>query len=790
MLPSAVTAIPVGSAAAKGGSMDSRSRGARALAPLFALLSALAISAALPATDWTVDITADENDPTCDPGDCSLREALAVAGNGDTIVFAPPGSPPWTIALSSALGQLVVATDVTLQGPGAADLAVSGGSARRVLSIAAGAMASISGLTLRDGRAHQSGDKHGGCIQVLGSLTLTSAHLVNCKAWYAPLDAATTGGDGGGIYVAATGQFQGDLLLLDGNNAGLGAATSSFPPAGNGSKGGRGGGLATAGAAVVRRTTFSASHAGDGGGPNGPGGEGGGVAVLSGGTLLLEESTLSGNTSGDGASFMTVFGADGRAGGIFCEGDCTLNNVTIAGNAIGATSSGSSAQGGGLAVVAGNTRLRNVTISGNTASGTGGGIARISGGTILTRHSLFANNSGASSQPDCTTSVTAGVVGNGHNFIRVNNGCASSFSGTDLEGTSALPLEPLLGTLANDAGPTETFPLQTGSPAIDAGDPVNGCLAWDPVSGTDVAMPTDQRGETRPTDGDGDAVADCDIGAYEHAGVPPVDHQMTVAVGGGGGGSVTSDPAGIACPADCDEMYAANVTVDLTRTAAPGSYFSGWSGDCTGTGACSLPMNVDRNVTASFELLRTLTVTPAGGGSGSVASTPPGIACPGDCSEEYEQTVQVDLVATPAPGSYFVGWSGDCSGAGACSLPMSVDRAVTANFALLRILDVTVVGELYGTVTSTPPGISCPGDCSEAYQQTVQVDLAAQPLAGAFFVGWSGDCSGSAGCSLPMTVDRQVTATFLPFLIFVDSFEDGSYCAWSTVVGGSDPCPP
>lgn len=769
--------------------MNSRTGDTRAWTLFLVLGSLLTLPATLAATDWTVDITADENDPACDPGDCSLREALAVAGNGDTILFALPGSPPWTITLSSSLGQLVIATDVTLQGPGAANLAISGNNLRRVATISAGALASASGLTFRDGRAHQSGDKHGGCILVLGTLTLTSVDLVNCQAWNASLDGATTGGDGGGIYVGATGTLDADLLVFDGGRAGLGAATSNFPSV-NGSKGGRGGGLATAGAAVVRRTTFTGGHAGDGGGPNGPGGEGGGVAVLAGGSLLLEESTLSANTSGDGASFMTVFGSDGRAGGIFCEGTCTLNNVTIAGNAIGATTSGGSAQGGGLAVVAGTTRLRNVTVSGNTASGTGGGIARISAGTIFTRHSLFANNTGASSQPDCTTNATAGVVGNGYNLIRVNNGCAASFSGTDLEGTSAAPLEPLLGALGNDAGPTETFPLQSGSPAIDAGDPVSGCLAWDPVSGTDVAMPTDQRGETRPTDGDGDAVADCDIGAYEHAGVPPVDHQMTVAVGGGGSGSVTSDPAGIACPGDCGETYAANVTVDLTPTADPGSYFAGWSGDCTGAGACSLQMNVDRNVTASFELLRTLTVTLAGGGSGSVASTPAGIACPGDCSEDYEQTVQVDLVATPAPGSYFVGWSGDCTGTGACSLAMSVDRGVTATFALLRVLDVTVVGGVYGTVTSTPPGISCPGDCSEAYQQTVQVDLAAQPQAGAFFVGWSGDCTGSAGCSLAMSVDRQVAATFLPFLIFMDGFEDQSYCAWSTIVGGSDPCPP
>ncbi len=674
---------------------------------LLTLAVALAIPSRGVAADWTVDITADENDGSCSPGDCSLREALGAAGDGDTVLFSLSGSPPWTITLSSALGPLVIAENVTLVGPGAADLAVSGNAQRRVVTVAAGAEVAISGLTLRDGRAHQSGDKHGGCVQVLGALTLESSRIEDCQAWSAPLDAATAGGDGGGIYVAATGELVGELLVFDGDRAGLGAATSNFP-ASNGSKGGRGGGLASAGAAVVRRSTFVGGHGGDGGGPNGPGGEGGGIAILAGGSLLLEESTLSGNTSGDGATFMTVSGADGKAGGLFCEAECTLNNVTVSGNAIGAASAGSSAQGGGLAVIAGTTRLRNVTVAGNSANGTGGGIARVTSGAIVTRHSLLAGNSGASSQHDCA-SAAGGVIANGYNLIRVNNGCAGDFGGSDLEGTAASPLEPLLGALGDEGGPTATRPLAAGSPAIDAGDPTNGCLAWDPVSASDVAMPTDQRGEPRPTDGDGDAVEDCDIGAYERAGVPPEEHLLTIALDGGGTGVVTSEPVGIACPPDCTQSYVFNLTVDLTPAADAGAYFAGWSGDCSGSGACSVPMSADRSVTASFELLRTLTVV--------------------------------------------------------------------------------VEGEAYGSVGSAPPGIACPGDCSEPYEQTVQVDLAAQPAAGAFFVGWSGDCSGSGACSLAMTIDRGVTATFLPFLVFADDFESGDYCAWSAIVGG-DPCPP
>ncbi len=100
----------------------------RALAVGLALASLLLASTApLPAqTTWTVDFLADENDGACVATDCSLREALAGAGAGDTIQFTLPDSPPWTIRLATALGPLPVATTVTITGPGAASLVISG----------------------------------------------------------------------------------------------------------------------------------------------------------------------------------------------------------------------------------------------------------------------------------------------------------------------------------------------------------------------------------------------------------------------------------------------------------------------------------------------------------------------------------------------------------------------------------------------------------------------------------------------------------------------------------------
>ena len=136
-----------------------------------------------------------------------------------------------------------------------------------------------------------------------------------------------------------------------------------------------------------------------------------------------------------------------------------------------------------------------------------------------------------------------------------------------------------------------------------------------------------------------------------------------------------------------------------------------------------------------------LDVSTAGTGTGRV--TGPGIDCPGDCSEEYEPGTPVTLVAQATGGSTFSGWSGDCSGAGACELLMIVrDRSVTATFTAppaTFALNVSVGGNGTGTVTG--PGIACPGDCSEIYSAGTLVALTAAPTGGSSFGGWGGDCA-------------------------------------------------
>ena len=105
---------------------------------------------------------------------------------------------------------------------------------------------------------------------------------------------------------------------------------------------------------------------------------------------------------------------------------------------------------------------------------------------------------------------------------------------------------------------------------------------------------------------------------------------------GGGTGSVASAPAGIACGTDCGEAYAAGTVVTLTATPAAGSTFAGWSGvGCAGTGACTVTLSGNASVAAAFTTEAALTVVKAGPGSGTVSSTPAGIACGTDCGEAY-----------------------------------------------------------------------------------------------------------------------------------------------------------
>jgi pro-kumamolisin-like protein/List-Bact-rpt repeat protein len=224
-----------------------------------------------------------------------------------------------------------------------------------------------------------------------------------------------------------------------------------------------------------------------------------------------------------------------------------------------------------------------------------------------------------------------------------------------------------------------------------------------------------------------------------------------------GSGTVASNPAGISCPSTCSHAFTGGSQVTLTPTPTSGWSFSSWGGACSGNGGCTVVINAAESVTATFVQNVALSVSVTG--SGTVTSSPAGISCPSTCSENLAPGTQVTLTATPASGSGFEGWSGACSGFDNCVVTMSSAQSVTATFAQTQYtLNVSVAGN--GTVTSSPPGVSCPSVCTMNYSSGTPVTLTAAPAGGATFNGWGGACSGNGSCLLTMNSIESVTAMF------------------------------
>ncbi len=246
----------------------------------------------------------------------------------------------------------------------------------------------------------------------------------------------------------------------------------------------------------------------------------------------------------------------------------------------------------------------------------------------------------------------------------------------------------------------------------------------------------------------------------------PATFALTVTRDGTGSGMVTASPAGVDCGTTCSASYAEGTTVTLLAVPAHGSLFTGWSGACSGTGACRVTMTGARSVTATFDRgsIYTLTVARDGTGSGMVTSSPAGVNCGTTCSASFAEGTSVTLHAVPAHGSLFYGWSGPCSGGtAACVVTMTAARSVTATFNLgsISTLDVTRSGTGIGTVTSSPAGVNCGTICSASFASDTTVTLTATAATGSSFSGWSGACAGTAPtCTVPMTTERAVTATF------------------------------
>lgn len=213
-----------------------------------------------------------------------------------------------------------------------------------------------------------------------------------------------------------------------------------------------------------------------------------GGGIYNGGTLTINSSTLSGNSASrlSGSSF---------GGGVYnASGTVTINNSTLSGNS--ATNLNDSSSGGGVYNAQGTVAINNSTLSGNSAtnligSSFGGGVYNARG-TVRLTNSIVAGNSAASS---------ANIYGSFSASHCLTNG------------------DPLLAPLGDYGGPTQTMPPLAGSPAIDAG-----------LDSVTTFIATDQRGYPRLSG------THVDIGAVEAQFAPannrPVIRNSSVLAGG------------------------------------------------------------------------------------------------------------------------------------------------------------------------------------------------------------------------------------------------------------------
>ena len=278
-------------------------------------------------------------------------------------------------------------------------------------------------------------------------------------------------------------------------------------------------------------------------------------------------------------------------------------------------------------------------------------------------------------------------------------------------------------------------------------------------------------------------------------------HLLEVQKTGAGVGTLASVPAGIDCGDACAAEYGEGESVILSAIPNAHSTFVGFSGGCSSEPSpvqCKVTMSAARSVSAEFAAIpqQTLGVTVTGSGEGTVASSPPGIACgagSGTCSEGFNEGAAVTLTATPAPHNRLLAWSG-CEAEPSptqCEVTMSAARSVSAEFAAIpqQTLQVSLTGSGEGTVKSQPAGIACgSGACSAGFNEGATVTLTATPAPHNRLLAWSG-CQAEPSptqCEVTLSAARSVGASFTPIThrLAVSVTGAGSVSASSGAISG------
>jgi hypothetical protein len=373
--------------------------------------------------------------------------------------------------------------------------------------------------------------------------------------------------------------------------------------------------------------------------------------------------------------------------------------------------------------------------------------------TLQATARAFPTGTGA----DCTTATCGAGIVNAASAVQASSPGANPFltvqkSGTGAGTVTSSGLSPAINCDTGCSSQTQSYPSGTAvnlSAAAASGSTFAGWSGGG-CSGTGACAFTLNSTTT--------------VTATFSSGAPTFT--LSVAKAGSGGGTVTSSPAGISCGADCSESYASGTVVTLSAAASAGSTFAGWSGGgCSGTGSCAVTMNSAQSVTATFNSTGgstyTLSVAKAGSGGGTVTSSPAGISCGADCSESYASGTVVTLSAGANLGSVFAGWSGSCTGTGACNVSMTAARNVTATFNGSGPLNLGVAKTGLGLVTSGDGRILCGPSCSALYTAGSNVALTAVPEVGYSFTGWSGPCNGNVNpCIASLNAATTVGAQF------------------------------
>lgn len=448
----------------------------RALAIAAAAL-AVSVTAAAPSqasalafvVDSTVDaVDAQPGDGICatTEGDCTFRASVQETNAlpGHQTIMLPAGefalTIPGYVENAAAAGDVDVTGHLTILGAGAEMtlLTEESGGVERVIDVREDADVVISDLTIHDvfmSAILPSGTENcGGGIRNHGSLT---AFRLVVRDNIFRRGGGGVCNDEGGVLKLTDSLIEHNCACLTGPGGGILNAPGGF--------------------AVLENLTIS-GNSGDTTG-------GGGVSNL--GTMIVRDSLITGNgatNDADGAG-----GIDNRK--VAATGSLTIFNSTISGNHIeGSRGGGVSNQDNGTVT------LVNSTVTGNTTdSPVGGGVSTDEGSTTTLINTIVAGNENFDCEQGEPFFGGAPPISGGHN-IDSDGSCQLSGLG-DLSA-----VDPLLGELADNGGPTFTHALLDGSPAIDAADDAE-CPA------------TDQRGAPRPF-GDGCASAPTRPAARSH----------------------------------------------------------------------------------------------------------------------------------------------------------------------------------------------------------------------------------------------------------------------------------